>query len=199
VVLFFTLIALVAMSLAAVALIRSVDTSAMIIGNLAYKQTTTASAEFGISHAIARLRQISLDNLAFDLDQNAAHAFNQTNLAANPGYYSSLDPTWDMTDGNRWDDANEFVDAGTDASGSHITYIIQRMCRTPGVNKLAADCLLASSGGGADEKGTKGLPDNCVTESGGLCESSGQPAQIRITVRSEGPQRSISFVQGFIY
>lgn len=52
VVLFFALIALVAMSLAAVALIRSVDTSTLIAGNLAFKQATKNSAEAGIEAAI---------------------------------------------------------------------------------------------------------------------------------------------------
>ena len=44
VVLFLTLVALLAMSLAAVALIRSVDTSTLIAGNLAFKQSAMSSA-----------------------------------------------------------------------------------------------------------------------------------------------------------
>jgi Tfp pilus assembly protein PilX len=55
VVLFFTLIALVVMSLAAVALIRSVDTSTMIAGNLAFKQSATTSGDGGIEAAVSWL------------------------------------------------------------------------------------------------------------------------------------------------
>ena len=40
-VLFFALIALVAMSLAALALVRSVDTSTLISGNLAFRQAVS--------------------------------------------------------------------------------------------------------------------------------------------------------------
>jgi Tfp pilus assembly protein PilX len=51
-VLFFALIALVVMSLAAVALIRSVDTNTMIAGNLGFKQSATVSADSGVETAI---------------------------------------------------------------------------------------------------------------------------------------------------
>ena len=45
---FIALVALVVMSLAAVALIRSVDTATLIAGNLAFKQAATASADAGV-------------------------------------------------------------------------------------------------------------------------------------------------------
>jgi len=54
VVLFFALIALVVMSLAAVALIRSVDTNTLIAGNLAFKQAATSSGDSGLEMAIDR-------------------------------------------------------------------------------------------------------------------------------------------------
>ena len=52
VVLFFALIALVVMSLAAVALIRSVDTNSLIAGNLSFKQSSMLSADTGVETAI---------------------------------------------------------------------------------------------------------------------------------------------------
>ena len=55
VVLFLALIALVIMSLAAVALIRSVDTNTLIAGNLSFKQAATTSADAGTEAAIAML------------------------------------------------------------------------------------------------------------------------------------------------
>ena len=59
-VLFVALIALVAMSLAAAALVRSVDSGILAAGNLAFKQSAIMSAETGISDAY---KYIS-DNLA---------------------------------------------------------------------------------------------------------------------------------------
>jgi Tfp pilus assembly protein PilX len=61
VVLFFALIAMVVMMLAAVALIRSVDTSTSVAGNLAFKQSATVSADSGVETALALLRTPALD------------------------------------------------------------------------------------------------------------------------------------------
>jgi len=50
-----TLIVLVAMTLAGIALLRSIDTSSIIAGNLAFKQSATASGDAGIgSRAMPR-------------------------------------------------------------------------------------------------------------------------------------------------
>src|SRR5476651_1743452 len=78
VVLFFTLIALVVMSLAAVALIRSVDTSTMIAGNLAFRQSGGSSTDTGIEAAIAWLSatQATMQAANKDVYQDAAHVFN---------------------------------------------------------------------------------------------------------------------------
>ena len=51
IILFFALIALVAMSLAAAALIRSVDNSTLVAGNLAFKQSAQMSADSAFSLA----------------------------------------------------------------------------------------------------------------------------------------------------
>ncbi len=53
VILIITLIVLVAMTLASIAMVRSVDTSTVIAGNLAFKQSATASGDAGLEAAIA--------------------------------------------------------------------------------------------------------------------------------------------------
>lgn len=55
--LIFALLALAALSIASVALIRSIDTSTLVLGNLGYKQETTALAEQGTQEAIRWLNQ----------------------------------------------------------------------------------------------------------------------------------------------
>jgi len=50
-VLFIALIVLVAMSLAGIAIMRSVDTATLIAGNLAFKQGTMHSSDNGIEQA----------------------------------------------------------------------------------------------------------------------------------------------------
>ena len=51
VILFIALIVLVAMSLAGIALMRSVDTNVLIAGNLAFRQATTNMADVGVEAA----------------------------------------------------------------------------------------------------------------------------------------------------
>src|SRR5207302_1311973 len=55
VVLFVALIIMVAMSLAAVALIRSVDTTSAVIGNLAFRQASVLPANMAVENAAAAL------------------------------------------------------------------------------------------------------------------------------------------------
>ena len=55
VVLFIALIVMVAMSLAAIALIRSVDTTNLVIGNLAFRQASILPANFAVEQAAAAL------------------------------------------------------------------------------------------------------------------------------------------------
>jgi Tfp pilus assembly protein PilX len=55
VVLFIALIVMVAMSLAAIALIRSVDTTNLLIGNLAFRQSSILPANMAVEQAAAAL------------------------------------------------------------------------------------------------------------------------------------------------
>ena len=55
VVLFIALIVMVALSLAAIALIRSVDTTTTVIGNLAFRQASILPANMAVEEAAAAL------------------------------------------------------------------------------------------------------------------------------------------------
>ena len=135
--LLFALMGLVALSLAAVALVRSVDTGTSVLGNLGFKQDATVAAdrasEYGITWIAARVSGTTLDN-----DITAS------------GYYATaldgLDPTGtQVTGGARvvvdWD-GNNCGNAGTftrclapatdPASGGRRLYIITRLCSVAG-------------------------------------------------------------------
>lgn len=194
-VLFFALIALVAMSLAAVALIRSVDTSTMIAGNLAFKQAATTSGDAGIEAAVSWLTTTEAANSALNVLTNGTHPFNITNLAANPGYHSSADPALNLTADATWNGVNNAA-AGTDGSGNTISYIIQRMCRNANQPIQSANCLFSSA---IEDKNGQNipLPQDICTGSG--CPVAGQTPQIRITARTTGPRNTVSYVQAFVY
>jgi Tfp pilus assembly protein PilX len=204
VVLFFTLIALLAMSLAAVALIRSVDTSTMIAGNLAFKQSATSSGDAGVEAAMTWLAATQLANSTINVLTDPTHPFNNDNLPA--GYYSSLNPALSLTDGTgvQWDNTDSVL-VGTDGSGNTIRYIIQRVCLTantlPGTQAqpLAVPpktaCLFSKA---IDDPNPQHLllPQEVCK---GACPQAGQTPQIRITARATGPKNTVSYVQSFVY
>lgn len=204
-VLFFALIALVVLSLAAVALIRSVDTSTLIAGNLAFKQAATTSGDAGVETAIGWLATTEAANSALNVLNNPAHAFNNDNLPA--GYYSSVhddpaDPAYlSLFADATWSAANS-ASAGTDNSGNTIRYVIQRMCRTanslPSTLELPpkTNCLFS---GALQDKNGQNVPLPQEICSGDGCPAAGQAPQVRITARTTGPHNTVSYVQAFVY
>jgi type IV pilus assembly protein PilX len=187
VVLFFALIALVAMSLAAAALVRSVDSGVLVAGNLAFKQSAILSAETGISKAYKYITE----NSAILNTQNAG------------GYYAAFNDALNLTANATWSAANSIgVDKDIyDLSGNETRYIVQRMCREANVTKTekAQKCLVGTGDAAAGSKGGK-------SEGGGAggggydFETGGDDAIVyRVTVRVAGPKNTFSYLQAFIY
>lgn len=210
-VLFFALIALVAMSLAALILVRSVDTTTLIAGNLAFRQSATSSSDAGAEAAISWMTAIQNANAGTNVLTDAAHPFNATDLATRPGYHSSINTALDLTAAATWNDINNVRvtwDATgnvktngtgtvlTDSSGNSIRYIIQRMCRTADQAVVNAGCLFSGSTEDKDGQSVKLPQDVC---SGTGCPAAGQSPMTRITVRTTGPKNTVSYVQAFVY
>lgn len=195
VVLFFALVALLAIMLAAVALIRSVDTSTMIAGNLAFKQAATSSGDAGTEAAMSWLAATQTANSANNVLNNtpATHAFNVTD--ATRGYYSNTDPGLSLFADATWE-AITAIPEVTDSSGNKIRHVIQRTCRNANAPIQTADCLF--SGAIVDTNGQNvPLPQDICTGAG--CPVAGQTPMIRITSRVKGPKNTVSYVQAFVY
>lgn len=220
VVLFFALIALVVMSLAAVALIRSVDTSTIIAGNLAFRQSTVSSGDAGINAASAWLAatQTIMDNngreafkdagcpaacdTAFNVDRGVAAGVLIINGAPgacclNNGYHSSS--SLSLTDGAGilWND-NDSVLVGNDFNGNRIRYVIQRMCRNANAWPSTGNCLFSDPSRLPDGNDTPDIANYCDANSVG-CPSPGQAMLYRITSRIEGSRNTVSYVQSFVF
>jgi len=176
VVLFIALIVLVAMSLAGVAMVRSVDTALGIAGNLAFKAATTQGTERGLQAAYTWL------------SANAAGTTLQNTSAAS-GYYSSLaaDPNW--FDLANWGGAVQ-VNAGTpDAVGNVTRYIIHRMCSGADqpYNAAGNACALYVPASGGTSGGSMAV---------GSFQFQGIPQVFyRITTRVDGPRSTVSITQ----
>lgn len=197
VVLFFALIALVVMSLAAVALIRSVDTSTMIAGNLAFKQSATSSGDSGVEAAIGVLAadQAAMIAQGNNVLMNTANTFNVDN--PNNGYYSNSDPSVILTDNAVWDAIDQGqVPEIVDQTGNHIRYVIQRMCRNPNQLLRTDNCLFSAAVLDKDDQRVK-LPSDVCNGSG--CPAQGQSPEYRITSRTIGPGNTVSYVQAIVF
>jgi Tfp pilus assembly protein PilX len=194
--LFFALVCMVAIMLAAVILVRSVDTASLIAGNLAFQQSATRSGDGGSEAAIAWLAATESANATKNVLSDPTHPFNVDNAAA--GYYASVDPAKSLTasSGTRflWDNTDS-VALAADSSGNTVRYIIQRMCRTS-VPVKDANCLF--SGAAIDTNGQNiPLPQEVCNGPG--CPVAGQTPYVRITSRITGPKNTLSYVQAIVY
>lgn len=176
VVLFIALIVLVAMSLAGIAMNRSVDVAMGISGNLAFRQSTLQGAEKAISDAVTWIEN-NRDTSNFNTN-NSAVGYKAASAA--------LEPNWLME--ASWTDA--FSD-GSDAVGNRLQYIIERVC-SPTSNGLAyndTDCLL-------------GEPPTAARVGNGIAAGNFQfqpppTLAFRITARAVGPKKTTSIVQSY--
>lgn len=186
--LFITLIALLVISLSAVALIRSVDTNTVIAGNLAFKQTATTSADSVVETAITWLQAnnngTTLNNTAVALGYSAS----VTNSAADPqgvAYWDSISAgACLMATGGGC-----VSGSGTplqDAAGNTGEYIIQRLCANTGAAS-GADCIV--SAGAVGSSGASLDPNNPISV---VVQTQ---VYYRILVKVTGVRNAASYVQ----
>lgn len=191
VVLFIALIVLVAMSLAGIAMMRSVTTGALIANNLAFKQSATLSADAGIEAARTWL-------------MNNSGVLNWDNPSVTGG--SAYFGNWALPDTQFAEDPSKSsfnwsnaVTVGTDGAGNTVQYVIQRLCplsgANPGTDPTAQQCIsVSTSGGGSAASGTKGAAGY-----GGYALTVPANAVYRVTVRVSGPRNTTSYVQATVY
>ncbi|WP_342119546.1 pilus assembly PilX family protein [Pseudoduganella sp. OTU4001] len=187
VVLVLTLIVLVALTLAGLALMRSVDTSTLIAGNLAFKQSATISADAGVEAALQWLGR-NRGNLNSDIAASGYYATSQ----------DALDLTGNATtatnDNLNWNNNSAVERLDTDQVGNQVSYVIHRMCNTAG-NINATTCATESMT--MDGK-SLGSSRQMLTYQPGSWDDAANRVFYRITVRVDGPRSNVSFVQAVI-
>jgi len=172
IVLFIALIVLVAMTLAGVAIMRSVDTGNLISGNVAFKQGTLTSSDRGIDDAFNYLKN------------NVLTGVLETDDPSN-GYYAAVSDPPDWTDASVWTDSKPL---GADTAGNTISYLIHRMCNGQG-KYSSVNC--------AQTPRTGGKAGNSMTVMGNQFTST-PVVYYRVTVRVQGPRETLSIVQSNI-
>lgn len=183
VMLLIAMIMLVAMTLAGIALVRSVYTTNIIAGNMGFKQAATNSADTGIETAIAWLETNNTSN----------NLFNDIPIQGYQSHFTALLSTqsWD----NYWT-ANlqsAQVTAAADASGNTVSYAIERLCNQlgdPTSTATGIDCAVTPPTLGPASGSSKGAGVRALIY--------GSQVYYRITARVSGPRSTVSYVQALV-
>jgi len=168
------LISLVAMTLAGLALMRAVDTTNVISGNLAFRQSTLHTTDVGVETAFATLDTIVATSLDAPYPAGCALAacnYHPTRQAVN----AAGEPT--VTD---WT-----LVPSTLVEGSYaVQYVIDRQCDGPApVTDVVSNCMRTTESTTGSKK------------AGAVAFSSANRVYYRATVRVAGPRNTVRMVQ----
>jgi hypothetical protein len=209
--LIFALLALVALSLGAVALIRSVDTGTLVLGNLGFKQEATVAADRATEDAIGWLQGYSGTNT----DSNST-----TGGGGRNGYYAN---SHDIVSGTAVDvtgqqgssATRELVDWDGDGCAFAATpgscvlnpyavdasvtpnvraqYVIFRLCKANGAITADSDCVKPANAASTSNKRGK-LDYSDYARFGGV-----SGPYYRIVVRSVSGHNAATFTETIVH
>jgi type IV pilus assembly protein PilX len=205
--LLFSLLALASMLLAAVALVRSVDSGALVLGNLGFKQDTTSAADRAAELARAQILGSGLD---LNVDQPSI------------GYYATsqdnLDPTGRVTSAANklavvnWGDPDSCACLATSpttcsscsrmpsaaqslSGGVSARYLITRLCPSTGAVSASNVCakpaslaLSQASARGEIRIGAEARPTQVAST-----------PYYRVIVRTVGGRGTVSFTETILH
>lgn len=194
VVLVIALIVLVAMTLAGIALVRSVDTANLIAGNLAFKQAAVMSGDRGTEAAIAWLEQNNGNTL---WNSSLGNGYAANRVDPNPGeswdafWLRLLQPAPPALPVAGLTCSGQACTLPTDAvTGNTVSYAIQRMCSNPGGGDPLVPGILCAA---------------TPAVSAGRCRVAGcidllvnTQVYYRITSRVVGPHNTVSYIQSVV-
>ncbi|MQM30523.1 MAG: hypothetical protein CRU78_08280 [Candidatus Accumulibacter phosphatis] len=190
VVLLVALIILVALTLAGVALMRSVDTANLVAGNLSFHQSAIHAGERSTEVAITNWLQPHnvLGDTSLHQDSNPvavapgiADANGYVALRQDPAIGQSWDAFWIATL------AAQALTSAPDAAGNTVSYVVHRLCEqrgAPHVANCAKQPASISSGGSFGAGGVSPLTSNQV--------------YYRITTRIAGPRNTVAYIQTIV-
>jgi len=203
IVLFTVLIALVVLSLASVALVRSIDTGTTIAGNLTFRQAATQAADGASEAALAWLESQIAASGAVSLQTTKATGYYATSrlgcdLTGGATPSATDDVKWEASDPANPNCNMVAVAVAGDRlpAGYSASYVINRMCFADGpANGTAA-------GGGLVVCDTY-TRTTAAAEDGGTKTSIGYHVTnpmsshlyFRVTTRVVGPNNAVSHVQ----
>lgn len=188
IVLFIALIALVAIALAAVGLMRSADTSNVIAGNMAFKQSTINAGDLGVEDAFDKLATIVTTSLEANYPAGCTSACTYYPTLREPDA-RGVPTVKELGAGGgagaaiNWSSVAS-VALPAELSQYEVRYVIDRLCQgPPPVTDVQANCYNEAPQGGGTKKSL------------GVVFSSTTTVYYRVTVRVVGPRNTLSYVQ----
>jgi type IV pilus assembly protein PilX len=182
IVLVIALIVMVALSLAGIALMRSVDTSTAVVGNLAFTQASTLPANLAVEEAVAALFEDELiANVNQDLPAQNYYATRQN--GEDPRGIPEV-----LTTKTKASALARVLNAGY---GNEVRYVVERMC-APGIPVTPSRAELVKY---CDMLPPK--PSGTTTMETDKIELPRIPLY-RLTVRVDGPRNTVSFLQAML-
>ena len=187
----FTLIALVLMLIAVAAVVRSVDSSTTVIGNLAFRRDLTNRAELGIAKALAVIKSGSLSTETAQMTDLPSANYSATRLASPSGGVgvpavlvsnaSYNTATYSCIDGS----GNALSTCLPGSDGIVIRWVIDRQCVSGTTTTDTSACAYrkADRDKGGSNSGANRKPDG------------GTRALFRISVRVTGPRSTETYIQ----
>jgi len=178
------LIVLVAMTLAGIATMRSVDTATVMAGNIAFRQSALNAADQGLQAGYALLK---IPAPLSDMNKDGA-------LWSAPvvGYFSNApltEPNW--SDPAAWTNAAQLNGGTPDAAGNVVSFIVHRLCPLANTAVGAAGNVCGSTPTLATL--SKEGQDNFRPQDAGFVSL--PQVHYRITARAVGPRNSVAIVQ----
>ena len=180
IVLVVALVVLVAITIAGISMIRSVDTATLVAGNLAFQQSATRAADKGVEEAIRAL-EVDLEGRRDDDDPTS-------------GYFAELQGNQSPAAGQTWQEFWKLSLADSaklwneDEFGNRIEYVIHRQCPSAGAPGVVVSCVMSPAI--MDKRGGQGIDDPSYEVATAV--------YYRITVRVSGPRRTESYVQAYV-
>lgn len=204
--LIFALLTLAALSLAAVALVRSVDTSTAVIGNLGFKQDSTFQAGQAAEEAIAWLNAnkttavLEASDAAMGYQAVAVENLDPANRSSSS---SRVVVDWNEDDCRTPYASGSFTAclksvpmAASTIPGNSARYFISRLCTSTGPPNGAGNFCARPLDESTSDSGGKGSVDYTKRPQP---ETVTAAPYFRIVVRSMGARNAVSFTETIVH
>lgn len=192
VVLIFTLIALVVMMIASVALVRSFNSSLTTAGNIAFKRDLTNQSDLVVPAVLNLMQTGALGTPAARAATVQASNYSASILPSNAQGIPLILLRSDADFNTQFSTANDMV---LPTQKVVVRYVVDRLCDGPGLDStLGADhCNTASDA--APVGGTGSLLQRAERNAGGGAGAVPLAVIYRLSIRVSGPRNTQSFFQ----